>query len=268
MVTHPLGLPVTSAPQSAHVLAPSTSSAIVPPPYAAQPTTPSIPLEIAQAAYAAGFRGSALVTAIAIALAESGGNPNAVNSADPNGGSFGLWQINGIHASEFGSAWSQVLNPVMNAQMAWAVSNHGTDWTPWTTFTSGAYAANLGVAQVAASQVSGMPVSAGAMLTSASAGNKATSCAAYQKWATTGAKINILGAHALYPSEIKAIISAGILATGMVTMTLGLVLAVALLAMDSKAGRQARSLAQGASSRMGAGSGAADAPAVGVEAMA
>ena len=261
----PLGL--AKLPQAASTLTPQTASGIVPAPYAAQPTAPSIPLSIAQAAYAAGFRGQSLVTAIAIALAESSGNPNAVNSSDPNGGSFGLWQINGIHASEFGSLWSQVLNPTVNAQMAYAVSGGGTNFTPWSTFTSGAYAANLGVAQTAASQVSGGAVSAGTSgsdLLAGAAGNPATSCAAYQAWATSNAKLNFLGGHTLYPSNIKAIVSAGILGAGLATMTLGLVLSVALLAMDSKVARQARQLVSpitgGSSSRTSGGGARRPAP--------
>ena len=64
-----------------------------------------------------------------IATAESGGNPNAISPTDD----YGLWQINASHGS------MASLNPVVNAQSAVAISDDGTDWTPWTTYTSGAY---------------------------------------------------------------------------------------------------------------------------------
>ena len=65
-----------------------------------------------------------------IAMAESGGNPNAVSPTDD----FGLWQINGSHGSE------ATLNPLGNAEAAVAISGGGSNWGAWTTFTSGAYA--------------------------------------------------------------------------------------------------------------------------------
>lgn len=54
--------------------------------------------EVAQAAYGAGFRGGALVNAVAVAGAESGFVLGAVNN-NPNGTvDRGLWQINSIHS--------------------------------------------------------------------------------------------------------------------------------------------------------------------------
>lgn len=72
--------------------------------------------------------GSALYApvAAAIAMAESGGNPNAVNSSNSNGSTDrGLWQINSIHGSQ------STLDPVANARAAVAISKGGTDWRPW-----------------------------------------------------------------------------------------------------------------------------------------
>ena len=58
--------------------------------------------------------------AAAIAMAESGGNPVDHNSSDPNGGSFGLWQINGVHADDMKAAglpnWQT--DPLQNAEAA------------------------------------------------------------------------------------------------------------------------------------------------------
>jgi hypothetical protein len=67
-----------------------------------------------------------------IATAESGGNPAAISPTDD----FGLWQINGTWGS------LATLDPVGNARAAVEISHDGTDWEPWTTYTSGIYASN------------------------------------------------------------------------------------------------------------------------------
>ena len=78
---------------------------------------------------AGGSAGDAFMAA-EIAMAESGGNPNAISpTAD-----FGLWQINASHGAE------ATLNPRGNAEAAVAISSDGGNWGPWTTFTTGAYA--------------------------------------------------------------------------------------------------------------------------------
>jgi LysM repeat protein len=64
-----------------------------------------------------------------IAMAESGGNPNAISPTND----YGLWQINGSNGS------LATLNPSANARSAVIMSNNGTNWHPWTTYTSGAY---------------------------------------------------------------------------------------------------------------------------------
>jgi len=65
-----------------------------------------------------------------IATAESGGNQNAISPTND----YGLWQINGSHGPALAT-----LNPVGNALAAIAISADGTNWSAWTTFTSGAY---------------------------------------------------------------------------------------------------------------------------------
>jgi hypothetical protein len=65
-----------------------------------------------------------------IAMAESGGNPNAISPTSD----YGLWQINSSNAPG-----QEMLNPEANAREAIALSHDGTDWYPWTTYTSGAY---------------------------------------------------------------------------------------------------------------------------------
>jgi hypothetical protein len=75
-----------------------------------------------------GSSGEAFMAA-EIAMAESGGNPNAVSPTDD----FGLWQINGSHGS------MATLDPLGNARAAVSISDDGSDWGAWTTYTSGAY---------------------------------------------------------------------------------------------------------------------------------
>lgn len=101
--------------------------------------------QIAAAAKAAGFSGSALAKAVAIALAESSGNPRAHNAVPPDN-SYGLWQINMLGSmgparrKQFGlSSNSQLFDPVTNAKAAFAISSGGKNFRPWTTYTSGAY---------------------------------------------------------------------------------------------------------------------------------
>lgn len=76
-----------------------------------------------------GNPGSAFIAA-EIAMAESGGYPYALSPTND----YGLWQINGSHGP--GEA---TFNPVGNARAAIAISGNGTDWTPWTTYVTGAY---------------------------------------------------------------------------------------------------------------------------------
>lgn len=82
----------------------------------------------------------------AIALAESGGRPTALNPTD-NGGtqtSWGLWQIsNGTHSSP-APAGQNPLDPAVNAKMAVGKYNaskalSGNGFLPWGTYDSGVY---------------------------------------------------------------------------------------------------------------------------------
>ena len=79
-----------------------------------------------------GASGKAAMAA-AIAMAESGGNPNATDY-DSNGSvDRGLWQINSIHGAQ------STFDPTGNAQAAIMISANGSDWSPWVTFQTGAY---------------------------------------------------------------------------------------------------------------------------------
>ena len=93
----------------------------------------------------AGFSGDSLATAYAIVRAESGGRANAFN---PRGKdlSYGLFQINMLgkmgpdRRKKFGlSSNEDLYDPLTNAQVAYAISNQGTNFNPWTTYTSGKY---------------------------------------------------------------------------------------------------------------------------------
>ena len=105
------------------------------------------PIQVAQYAYHAGFRGSSLVTAVAVADAESKFDTSIVNPGDT---CLGLWQIDKAHDRANPSA---LFNPSYNAQMAYTISHHGTNWSAWSTYTSGWYARYLNVAEAAARAV-------------------------------------------------------------------------------------------------------------------
>lgn len=108
------------------------------------------PRDIATAAKQAGFPADQVQTAVAVALAESGGNPAAVNTANRNGSvDYGLWQINTIH----GPLLSQgdKFNPNDNAKMAYTVwSRAGGKWTPWSVYNNRRYVTFMPQAALAA----------------------------------------------------------------------------------------------------------------------
>ena len=78
----------------------------------------------------AGGSAAAEVTAASIAMAESGGNQFATGTA----GERGYWQINPVNGA------LSTYDPYGNARAAVIMSADGANWSPWTTYTSGAYA--------------------------------------------------------------------------------------------------------------------------------
>jgi hypothetical protein len=74
-------------------------------------------------------------TMTAIALAESHGRITAWNHKDPYGGSYGLWQINGVHPF---SAHRLHHDPFYNAQAAVYVLKH-QGLNAWSTHADGTY---------------------------------------------------------------------------------------------------------------------------------
>lgn len=109
------------------------------------------PAQIAQLAANAGFDGNDLITAVAIALAESGGDTQAYNpetkAGTPAGfGSYGLWQIYRKAHPEFGP-WN-LFDPNQNAAAAFSVYN-SQGFGAWSAFKSGAYLRYMGTASQA-----------------------------------------------------------------------------------------------------------------------
>ncbi|MGH3434506.1 MAG: transglycosylase SLT domain-containing protein [Thermocrispum sp.] len=104
------------------------------------------PADIAQHALDAGFRGDALTTAVAVAMAESGGDPRAHNATPPDN-SYGLWQINMLgglgpaRRDQFDlESNRELFRPSENAGAAKQIfDDAGDSWGPWSTYTNGAY---------------------------------------------------------------------------------------------------------------------------------
>ena len=65
-----------------------------------------------------------------IAMAESGGNQYALSPTDD----YGYWQINASNGS------LATFSAYGNARSAIILSDNGTNWSPWTTYTAGLYA--------------------------------------------------------------------------------------------------------------------------------
>lgn len=107
------------------------------------------PAVIANIASGVGFKGDALVKAVAVALAESGGNPAATNTNTDKYRSVdrGLWQINSHWHPEVSAA--QAFNPAQAARHAYRISKGGTDWSQWATWPVAA-TVHMGRARLAA----------------------------------------------------------------------------------------------------------------------
>jgi hypothetical protein len=99
-----------------------------------------------------GFTGAGLSTAEGVAAAESGDNARAHNGNAATGdNSYGLFQINMLGSmgparlKQYGlTSNDQLFDPATNARVAYQMSQGGTNWSPWSTFKSGAYRAHAG----------------------------------------------------------------------------------------------------------------------------
>lgn len=105
-------------------------------------------LEVARLAQSAGFTGASIVTITAIAHAESGFNTEAIGDValETNiwGPSVGLWQIRTLHHNppsfrDYNLLTDPVSGPMNQAIAAYMISAKGINFTPWSTFTNGAY---------------------------------------------------------------------------------------------------------------------------------
>jgi hypothetical protein len=96
---------------------------------------------VASVAENAGFNGQDLTTAVAVAYAESSGNPNAYNpetaAGTPKGqGSYGLWQIYLKAHPEYNG--QNLFDPQTNANAAYAIyAAAGDTFSPWSTYAAG-----------------------------------------------------------------------------------------------------------------------------------
>ena len=102
--------------------------------------------------YRKGFKGKALDTAFAVSLAESGGRAGAIGDVGLQtakwGPSIGLFQIRSLkHWNNYDGKGSKdpwrdghrLPQTGFNAEAAIHKSIHGTNWSPWATFTSGKF---------------------------------------------------------------------------------------------------------------------------------
>lgn len=127
-------------------------------PLPAQAATAATGVDLcAQVGQRAGFRDDSLVTAVAVALAESSCIPSATNSNTNGSIDRGLWQINSIHTQY---SITCVFDPQCNAGAAWEISAHGTNWQPWTTYNNGDYRAHLEQARAAVTRLATPPPTA------------------------------------------------------------------------------------------------------------
>lgn len=82
----------------------------------------------------AGGSPAAAAMAASVAMAESGGRQYATLVNADGTTDRGYWQINSVHGplSAYGAR--------ANARAAVLISHDGSDWTPWVTYGTGAYA--------------------------------------------------------------------------------------------------------------------------------
>ncbi len=118
--------------------------------------------QIAAIAKSSGFQTpQAIATITAISLAESGGNTSSINTGYtlPTGAqsenSVGLAQINTLAHPNYSA--SALTNPFTNLAAALNISGGGTNFTPWTTYTNGAYQKYLPQATQAAVMATSVP---------------------------------------------------------------------------------------------------------------
>ena len=115
-----------------------------------------------------GWRGKDLDTAVAIAMAESGGNPQAYNPelassySRPGAGSRGLFQIFGAVHPKYNSAVA--FDPAVNARGAYEIYQQaGNKFTPWSAYTQGTYTKYLGSVPTSGANVQTKKITGGSL---------------------------------------------------------------------------------------------------------
>lgn len=99
-------------------------------------------IQLAELLSAVGFQGQNLVEAWAVAKKETNGRPLAHNGNRKTGdNSWGIFQINMLGSmgkdrrEKFGlRSNADLLNPVVNAKIAYYMSNGGKDWSAWSNY--------------------------------------------------------------------------------------------------------------------------------------
>lgn len=157
--------------------------------------------DLTDAARNAGFSGAALVTAVAVSLAENSGRSlTAVHTNLDGSRDRGPWQINDQAHKDVSDGCAFSLD--CSAGAAFQISSQGRTWQPWTVWNTGAYKQYLQQAQGATGGATGAQ-------------------------ATTGG--DPFGVSSAITSVAGQFVSAGQVAGGTVLILAGLVLAVVLM---------------------------------------
>lgn len=125
--------------------------------------------EVITIAKAAGFQGVGVPVAVAIAMAESSLNQNAVGDVYLQtvkwGPSVGLWQIRSLKPAylhlEPIRNYSNLFDPAYNAKAAFAISKGGTDFSAWSTYVNNSYAKYIANVEKAIPAAGGLLLIAG-----------------------------------------------------------------------------------------------------------
>lgn len=187
-----------------------------------------------------GGSAAAAPVAAAIAMAESAGNPMSHNgNAGTGDNSYGLWQINMIGSlgparrAQYGLPSNEALfDPVTNARVAVAMSGNGTNWSPWTTYISGAFRRYLQNGIVP--NGSGLGGSFGSAIMGSDAGSQQNATLAsftdntcVLGWSGLGGIFGSTGHFCLLTkSEMRAMVGGLLLASGTLVMGVGAILLV------------------------------------------
>ncbi|MFF0144231.1 hypothetical protein ATK36_0107 [Amycolatopsis sulphurea] len=110
-------------------------------------------VQLAQQARNAGLHGQSLVLSVAVGLAESAGWTHAQLTNTDCSRDRGLWQISDRWHPEVSDG--QAFDPVGAARAMYAISSHGSNWSPWVAYNNGSYQQYMSRAQAAAGQAGG-----------------------------------------------------------------------------------------------------------------